>query len=182
MTENIFFFSVMFVLFIFSAVKVFFIFHGKVSDGGLLGFAVDSAENIYLGTRNCIRVYRGMELIRTISPPSLQTYRFFMENNQLIISGVISKTSQVLDLEGRHIRPGKLSYYEVKKVGTRTRVNVNGHEFRLIYRWIISPYKITRDGVIIHRMSAIDYVFNGLPFWSVWVCACVAIVLIFFFC
>lgn len=150
---------------------------GLIPEGQVQGFAVDSSGNLYIGRMNRIYVYQDGILLREIRPPTSRSYCFYIENDQLILACASDGLGGVFDLEGRELSYGELSYNEVRTIAKQKSITVNGHLYKISDNFGISPYRITRDGVEIHRMSNMDYLFHGLPYivihlilWFIIVC------------
>ena len=163
-------------IFLLQFIKIYLSFSGAIPDGSVLGFDVDSSERIYIGTIDQINVYHNGTLQRKISPPTSRTYRFYIENDKLIIGCVPDGKGGTYDLEGNELSYGEFSYDEIEQVAKHKKVVVNGHEYQLSSNLGITPYIITRDGIEVYQMSTIDYFFNGLPYWSIWICLSLAAV------
>ena len=176
MSTNIFLFVVGLSLFILFFIKVFLSASGVIPDGRIFGFAVDSNENVYIGTMKRINVYKDGNLLRKIDPPTSRSYQFYIENDQLIIGCAVDNKGGTFDLEGKELSYGEYSYDEIEHVAKRKIVTVNEHLYQLNGSLGITPYTITRDGVEVYRMSTMDYLFNGLPYWIVWICLSLAAV------
>ena len=156
--------------------RLFLVAAGEIPDGWPMDFAVDSEENLYIGTINRIDVYQDGVLLRRISPPTSRSYRFTIENDQLIIGCASDQKGDVFDLEGNALFYGALTYNEVESKANRRSVAVNGHEYRFSGNWGLTPYVITRDGAEVYRMSTPDYVFNAFPYWGLFACLSLAAV------
>lgn len=137
---------------------------GTITNGAVLGFDVDSEENIYIGTMKQILVYKDGTLLRTINQQTSEAYRFYIKNDQLIIGYEEDGEGGRYDLEGNELSYGEFSYDEIKAVASKKNISVNGHQYKLIKNLGFTPYKITCDGVEVYRMPALDYFFNGPPY------------------
>ena len=157
-------------IFLLQFIKIYLSFSGVIPDGSILDFDVDSSENIYIGTIDQINVYHNGTLFRQISPPTSRKYRFYIENDRLIIGCVTDGKGGTYDLEGNELSYGEFLYDEIEQVAKHKKVVVNGHEYHLSTNLGMTPYVITRDGIKVYQMSAIDYFFNALPYWSIWIC------------
>lgn len=151
---------------------------GVIHDGWILDFAVDSEENIYIGTMKRIDVYQDGVLLCSIKPYTSKPYRFAIENDQIILCIAGDTNGRLFDLEGKELGQKELTYDEEKNVENRKSLTVNGHEYKFSGNWGLTPYVITRDGAEVYRMSALDYVFNAFPYWCLWVCLSLAAVML----
>ena len=130
------------------------------------GFAVDADENIYLGYMNRIDVYHDGELLRIIDPPTNKGYILSIEDDKLLIGQKVSNKIRVYDLYGNFLEDSELSYYTLKETVRKTKViEQNGKAFTIHNYWGMKPLEVKCDGVVVYKMSSIDYIFNGLPSW-----------------
>lgn len=177
--SNLFLFIIGMCLFAVLVTRFLLMSAGIVSGVGVLCFDVDSNESIYIGTMNRIRVYRDGNYIREIQPPTSRYYNFYIKDDKLVIGCASDNKGGQYDLNGNEISYGTFSFSDIEHTASsRKNITVNGHTYKLKNTIGIMPYKIVRDGEVVHQMSAIDYIFNGLPFWGVFVLLAVTLVVL----
>lgn len=140
--------------------------NGVISYGSLKGFAVDSEENIYIGTPKKIEVYKNGRKIRIINPSTSRDYCFYIEEDELIIAHASDYSSYVFDLYGNYISEGNDNYTVVDGKAERRKSMVqNGNQYELKEYFGFKPYAVLCNGEIVYRQSTIDFCFYGLQFW-----------------
>ena len=154
---------------------------GIISTGELEGFAVDSYENIYIGKLGIITVYQNGKAVDSFSPPTSRAYRFYVENDMLIIGCAFDGLGGLFDLSGNCISYGVISYEEVRRnASNKTTYVVNDNAYSLHTYCGLLPYTIYCNEERAFSMSPIDYFFNGPPFWILMIALlwCVGVVVI----
>ena len=149
--------------------KAFLVANGTIHARELEAFAVDSEENIYLGYRGRIDVYHNGDLLRTIKPPTNREYVLKIENDKLLIGRRASGKIGIFDLDGNFLEDSDLDYDTFKKDVSKEKIILqNGKTFKINKHFNLKPFEVLCDDTVIYRMAAIDYIYNGLPFWLFW--------------
>lgn len=65
-------------------------------------FAVDSKGDLYVGLTNQIQVYSGDELVRTLDPKTIRSYRFLIDEEDLIYLSTYEKVT--MDTNGNILK------------------------------------------------------------------------------
>lgn len=128
-----------------------------------VGFALDSAERLYVGKDTGIEVYENGNKIRTISPPSSRDYVFTVSDDKIVSSVVTSAGNMiyVMNLEGEIIEKRAESYGTYREMDRNSKrfVSESGNEY--ISSSYLGYYRIMRsDGVCVYSMPVLDYIVN----------------------
>lgn len=140
------------------------IFTDNIETSGIYAFSVDSEENIYIGTRNEITVIQEGTPQRKIYFDADDGYYFCIENDEILVAYGTDLFYR-FDLEGNKLPTGDVNYDEIKAASSERSVNIKGHYYEMHKNLGIMPYTITCDGIEVYRMTTLDYIFNGLPFF-----------------
>lgn len=123
------------------------------------GFALDSAERLYVGKNTGIEVYENGNKIRTISPPSSRFYVFTISDDKIVSS--VGEMIYVMNLEGEIIEKRTISYDTHLKLKRNSKrfVSESGNEY--ISSSCLGYYRIMRsDGLCVYSMPVLDYIVN----------------------
>ena len=150
--------------FILFMAKLFLSSTGAIGNGAVLSFDVDSNENIYIGTMGKINVYKDGLRVKSITLHNDDQYRFYIENDTIIIGFASGGKSGIYDLDGNELSADGVAYSDIGSISKKNTSFVNGHEYKFSNGLGLLPYTITRDGAEVHRMSTLDYLLNGFPF------------------
>ncbi len=148
--------------------KKYLIYTDTIETSGIYYFSVDSGENIYIATEDEISVIQDGHPQRKIHLDWVSTnngWYFCIENDELIVAYEAGDSCERFDLEGNKLPAGDANFDEVKAAALKREVSVNGHDYEMNPHFGFKPYTITRDGVEVYRMSALDFIFNGKPFY-----------------
>lgn len=122
------------------------------------GYAVDSAERIYVGKNTGIEVYDGAEKIRTISPRTSRCYKFTVQENDTILLST-GKTVYLIDQDGETIEQYQddlMRTYRDIESEQKHFTSASGTEYEQTN--MFGYYRIMRsDGVCVYSMPWLDY-------------------------
>lgn len=140
---------------------------GLVSPGGMMGYAVDSEERVYIGKGYYkIEVYKDGQNVKTIRTPNTKGYCFYIEEDKLII-GCAGRTYQndVYDLDGKKVSSIEMSYDQIRREAARRKqIEQNGNTYILRDHHGFKPYEILRNDEVILRMTQVEFFFESWPF------------------
>ncbi len=131
-----------------------------------VGFALDSAERLYVGKNTGIEVYENGNKIRTISPPSSRAYVFTVSDDKIVSS--VGNMIYVMNLEGEIIEKRAESYDTYREMDRNSKrfVSESGNEY--ISKSCLGYYRIMRsDGVCVYSMPVLDYIVNVVVSFAV---------------
>ncbi len=151
-------------LFLFS--HLFLLAAGQIK-GSPHGFALDSEENLFIGTHRSFLVYRDGEQLRKIHPlPPLEyDYTFIIQDDTLIVGSRKWAAAKVYDLDGRFLADIDLEYEDIRKLEkSSTTLKMNGNVYAMKRSVLLAPATIWRNGECVYRQSLLDYLFTGIPF------------------
>lgn len=157
LTMLIMFFSLLLVLILVASGKVTLF---------LKGFAVDSAERLYIGKEYWVEVYEQGVLIDRIGPQRSRDYSFTIEDDTLLLADgndIYSMDLQgaELDVQPDHGSRGLISFRQ----GMEEFTDHNGHHYSI--NRVLGYYWITRsDNAVVYTMPLLDAVALSLVWIS----------------
>ena len=156
--------------------KVCLVFTGAISPSRVFYIDADSKDNIYLGTKNEITVIADGEELRKIrlDKRSLNDgYYFYIKNDEVLVDYVSENRVVRFDSQGMERPAEDVNFEEIVEGCSEKLVLKNGHSYELHKNLGLLPYTVTRDGELIYRMEALDYIFNGPPYFLLFSILCI---------
>lgn len=154
------------IFFVIVILKGMFIAAGLIHSGSVQSVSIMPNGTIFLGYPKVIEVYHENALIKTFNPPTSRAYRFYLEKDNLII-GCATGGSKVYDANGNYISDYNLSYSTIKSISDKAREFEadDGAKYTVNRYFGLKPFEIKYGGQTILKEKALDYIFNGFPFW-----------------
>ena len=139
-----------------------------ITSGTIHGFALDAQEKLYIGAGKQIFVYAAGEKVNVLHPPVSTVFRFFIQDEKLVIGCQDRRISKCYDLNGNYLSDNDLRYEEVRAIAEgRKTIEQNGNVYAYADYSGFKPAEIRCNGNVIYQMSWLDYLFTGFPFMTI---------------
>ena len=146
----------------------FFLSVSGVVSGKMHGFDIDAKERLYVGVGKQINVYTDGELTYVIRPVLPEPYRFFIQDDTLVIGYQNGRATRVFDLAGNYLSESELSFKDVRKRAETNKFAEHfGKEYSYEDHFGLKPAEIRCNGDVLYRMSWLDFLFTGVPFFAI---------------
>lgn len=139
-----------------------------ITSGTIQGFALDAQENLYIGVGKKIFVYAAGKEVDVLYPPVSMIFRFFIQDEKLVIGCQDRRVTRIYDLSGNYISRSDLTYEEVLAIAeSQKTIEQNGNVYSYVDYSGFKPAEIRCNGNVIFKMSYLDFLFTGLPFVTI---------------
>ena len=134
----------------------------------VIGFGIDSNQNLYVGREKRIEVINNSEIVDEIWPLTDKGYNFTIQQNDTILITALNNV-YTLDLKGNLIETKSDSYLSIDAQLNKNRkrfVDSNGNEYKLVN--ILGYTRIERvigkERVIIYSIPLFQYILKIVRF------------------
>ncbi len=140
---------------------------GAIHISTIQGFAVSSDGTVFVGYRRVIEAYKDGSLVFTFRPPAKRDYRFYIEDDKLIIGTASGSDIKIYDTSGNYVEDCDLSSYDFTSTAKEKKEYTaeNGDVYTLHRFSRSKPFEIRRNNETIIKESTLDYHFHELPIY-----------------